>query len=191
MKRDIFDGMTHKKTLISLLAALLLLVLAVAVWRWFVRPTHILVVNALKAQQADFVLNNDSRHIRVDCIDTEQMESLDGYDAVVLYGRRLFLSEEQMGELRRVAKKGVLIFTKTLKSSQFTIDENLSKEQVAKLQAYFDNENRQNFRNGLRYLRHLATLFRSGRTSATACAFCDILPPPSAGATRNTASRWT
>lgn len=154
--------MTHKKALISLLAALLLLVLAVAVWRWFVRPTNILVVNALKAQQADFVLNNDSRHIRVDCIDTEQMESLDGYDAVVLYGRRLFLSEEQMGELRRVAKKGVLIFTKTLKSSSFTIDENLSKEQVAKLQAYFDNENRQNFRNGLRFLRHIATPLRWG-----------------------------
>lgn len=162
MKRDIFDGMTHKKALISLLAALLFLVLAVAVWRWFVRPTHILVVNALKAQQADFVLNNDSRHIRVDCIDTEQMESLDGYDAVVLYGRRLFLSEEQMGELRRVAKKGVLIFTKTLKSSQFTIYENLTKEEADQLQAYFDNENRQNFRNGLRFLRHIATPQRWG-----------------------------
>ena len=154
--------MTRKKSIIGITGIVLGVALLFGLWHLFLRPTRILIVNALKAQQADFVLNNDSRHIHVDCLDTEEVGDMGGYDAIVLYGRRLFLSEEQLQELKRVAAKGTPVFTKTLKSSSFTINENLSKEQVAKLQAYFDNENRQNFRNGLRFLRHIATPLRWG-----------------------------
>ena len=137
-----------KKNFCIIISIVLVLALLFTLWRIFLCPTRILIVNALKAQQADFVLSNDSRHIHVDCLDTEEVGDLGAYDAIVLYGRRLFLSEEQLQEVKRVARKGTPVFTKTLKSSSFTINENLAEEQIAQLQVYFDNENRQNFRNG-------------------------------------------
>ena len=57
-------------------------------YRHYMAPTRILVVNALETQQADFVLNNDSRHIDVSCVDADQMERLDRYDAIIIYARR-------------------------------------------------------------------------------------------------------
>jgi len=132
------------------------------VYRHYMAPTRILVVNALKAQQADFTLNNDSRHIQVECVEAEDMRSLDDYDAIIVYARRIFLTDEQMAEVKRVAEKGVPIFTKTLRTSDFVENHNFDEQQIAILQQYFDNENRQNFRNGLRYLRRLATPHRWG-----------------------------
>ena len=131
-------------------------------YRHWLSPTRILVVNTLKTQEADFILSNDSRHIRVECVEAEEMGRLDDYDAVILFARRLYLNEEQRREVERAAERGIPVFTKTVKSSSFAIHKNLSEEQQGRLQQYFDNENRQNFRNGLRYLRHLATPQRWG-----------------------------
>ena len=141
---------------------LLLAVGGYVVYRQFMAPTRILVVNALEAQQADFVLNNDSRHISVSCVDADQMTSLDGYDAIIFYARRIFLTDEQMAEVQRVAGRGVPIFTKTLRTSDFVENHNLTDAQIDTLKQYFENDNRQNYRNGLRYLRHIATPRRWG-----------------------------
>ena len=155
------------KRILSLLA--LLAVLAVggyAVYRRYMAPTRILVVNALEAQQADFVLNNDSRHISVSCVDADQMGNLGSYDAIIIYARRLFLTDEQTAEIQRVAARGVPVFTKTLRSNDFVENHNLTDGQVDTLQQYFDWGNRQNYGNGLRYLRHLATPHRWGDQQA-------------------------
>ncbi len=141
---------------------LLLAVGGYVVYRQFMAPTRILVVNALEAQQADFVLNNDSRHIDVDCVDADQMTSLDGYDAIIFYARRIFLTDEQVAEVQRVASRGVPVFTKTLRTSDFVENHNLTDAQIDTLKQYFENDNRQNYRNGLRYLRHIATPHRWG-----------------------------
>ncbi|MBR1464636.1 MAG: cobaltochelatase subunit CobN [Prevotella sp.] len=131
-------------------------------YRHWMAPTRILIVNTLRAQEADFILSNDSRHIEVECVEGDQMGSLNGYDAVVIYARRIYLNDEQLAEIERVSKKGVPVFTKALKSTNFVINKNLSKEQIDQLQQYFENENRENYRNGLRYLRHIATPHRWG-----------------------------
>jgi len=151
-----------KRTLSLIAIVAILAAGGYAVYRQFMAPTRILVVNALEAQQADFVLNNDSRHIDVDCVDADEMERLDGYDAIIFYARRIFLTDEQMAEVQRVASRGVPVFTKTLRSSDFVENHNLSDAQIDTLKQYFENDNRQNYRNGLRYLRHIATPRRWG-----------------------------
>ena len=144
----------------------LILVLAVVagygLWHHWMSPTRILVVNALKAQQADIAMSNDSRHIKVDCVDTDELKDFDGYDAVVLYGRRLFLDEQQLQKVSQAAENGTVFFTKSVKSSSFTVYHHLSRLQQDTLQAFFENESRANFRNALRYLRHIATPHRWG-----------------------------
>ena len=154
--------MSRRRILVIVGFLVLLAVVGIAVYRHFMAPTRIIVVNALKAQQADIVLSNDHPQIKVDCVEAEEMGSLAGYDAVIIYARRLFLTPEQEAEVKRVAEKGIPVYTKTLRSNDFVENHNLSKEQIATLQEYFDNENRQNYRNGLRYLRYIATPQRWG-----------------------------
>ena len=120
-------------------------------------PTRILVVNAADAQQADFILNNDSRYIHIDCIETENLKKVDSYDAIVLYGRNLYLNEEQNAMLMKAGERGTVVFTKNARASNPQIFLNISEQQRDTLKQYFDYGNRQNIRNGLRYLRHLAT----------------------------------
>ena len=153
----------HKWAVILVIALVILFTFSLFhLFTFFLSPTRILVVNALKPQQADIVLSNDSRHIHVDCVEVEDMGSLSGYDAIIIYARRIFLSPEQEAEVKRVASKGVPVYTKALRTSDFVENHNLTPEQIVDLQAYFDNESRQNFRNGLRYLRHIATPQRWG-----------------------------
>lgn len=137
-----------------------------AVYRHYMMPTRILIVNALKAQQADFTLNNDSRHIDVTCIDADEMQQIDDYDAIIIFARRIFLTEEQVEAVRQAAERGIPIFTKTLRTNDFVENHNLTPGQVDTLQQYLNNENRQNYRNGLRYLRHIATPHRWGDQQA-------------------------
>ena len=91
--------------------AAVLLVGGYAGYRRWMAPTRILVVNALDSQQADIVLSNDSRHIRVDCVDADEMSNLDSYDAVVIYARRIFLSDSHVEDVKRAAAQGIPAFT--------------------------------------------------------------------------------
>lgn len=97
--------MSRRRILVIVGFLVLLAVVGIAVYRHFIAPTRIIVVNALKAQQADIVLSNDHPQIKVDCVEAEEMGSLAGYDAVIIYARRLFLTPEQEAEVKRVAEK--------------------------------------------------------------------------------------
>lgn len=147
----------HKRTLYIAGSVLLLAIAFTTGYRYWMAPTRILIVNPLPAQAADIVLNNDSRNIEVTCIQTEKLESFKGYDAVVLYGRSLNLNDRQMKEAERAASAGIPLFTISLRNFNTIINRNITPEQEAMLMQYFGDACRQNYRNGLRYLRHIAT----------------------------------
>ena len=147
----------HKKTL-YIAGSILLLATAFTIgYLHWMAPTQILIVNPLPAQAADIVLNNDSRHIQVTCIQTEDLKSLKGYDAVVLYGRSLNLTDSQTKEIERTASAGVPVFTVSLRNFNTVINRNITSDEEAMLLRYFGDACRQNYRNGLRYLRRIAT----------------------------------
>ncbi len=153
-----------KKRIILLLlaAAVALTVAAVVLFRTLFAPTRIAVINATEIQAADWVLNNDCRHIRVTCIDRDSIPNLSRYDAIMIYSRGLFIEDEKMAEIAQLAEKGVPVFTSTTKRSAFDFTRNVSPEQVDTLEVYFKNASRHNYRNALRYMRHIATPNRLG-----------------------------
>ena len=141
----------NKKQASILLGGLLVLAAGCfAAYRHWLAPTRILIVNPLPAQAADIALNNDSRHIEVTCAAMEEVKELSGYDAVMMYGRGLFLDETQIAEVERAAARGIPIFTNALRNFNFIVNRNITPEQQATLQAYFQNGCRQNYRNALR-----------------------------------------
>jgi cobaltochelatase CobN len=147
-----------KRTLgLSALSVLILIALFIVGYAYWYAPTRILIVNTRLAPAADITLNNDSRHIRVTCLPTEEVTSFDGYDAVAIYARGLHFSEEQVAALERTAQKGIPVFTIASPSMPSLYNFNMQAEPHAKLSAYFNNANLRNYRNALRYLRHIAT----------------------------------
>ncbi|MDE6522665.1 MAG: cobaltochelatase subunit CobN, partial [Muribaculaceae bacterium] len=138
---------------ISVAIALIVLVgglfwLIYSIW---IKPTSILVVNPLPAQEAEIILNNDSRNIKVTCVSMEEAKDFESYDAVLMYGRGLYLDSIQLRSLDRAAGKGVPVFTNTLRNFSFVVNHNLNSLQTEKLQLYFSNPCRENYRNMLRY----------------------------------------
>jgi len=154
--------MNKKKASILLGGILILVAGCFTAYRYWLAPTRILIVNPLPAQAADIALNNDSRHIEVKCVRMEEVKELSGYDAIMMYGRGLFLDETQVAEVERAAARGIPIFTNALRNFNFIVNHNITPEQQATLQAYFQNACKKNYRNALRYLRHLSTPQRWG-----------------------------
>ena len=152
-----------KKTGIILITCIaLLLITSYSGWRYWLSPTRILIVNPLPSQAADIALNNDCNDIQVKCIPMEELADVSQYDAILMYGRGLFLNESQMSELEKAANKGIPVFTNSLRNFNFIVNYNITKDQQQLLQNYCQNSCRQNYRNMLRYLREIATPYKLG-----------------------------
>lgn len=128
---------------------------------WF-QPTRILVVNPLPAQAAEITLNNDSRSIKVRCVGMEDAHDFSDYDAVLMYGRGLFLDSLQMQEIDKAAKKGVKIYTNALRNFSFVVNHNIDSLQMETLHSYFRNPCKVNYVNLLKYVRAISTPHRIG-----------------------------
>lgn len=150
------------KIVVCVGAALAAICVAWAIYAYWFSPTRILIVNPLPAQEAEIVLNNDSRSIKVKCQSMETATDFDHYDAVLMYGRGLYLDSLQLESLDKAARKGIPIFTNTLRNFSFVVTHNLDSLQIEMLQLYFSNPCRTNYRNMLRYVRHIATPQRIG-----------------------------
>ena len=144
------------------MVVLIAMAIGIALYLSFIKPTKILIVNALPAQEADIALNNDCPKIKVHFVGMEAFSNASHYDAVLIYGRSLFLNDEQVETLERAAKKGTPIFTNEIRHSRFIINRNITDAQRDTLHAYFQNATRHNYRNLLRYVRHMATPKRWG-----------------------------
>ncbi|NDV82000.1 cobaltochelatase subunit CobN [Bacteroides sp. 51] len=151
-----FEPTRKKRVCIAGLVILLLCIISYISYTVWFSPTRILIINPLPAQAADIILNNDSRHIQITCLPTEEVTNFNGYDAVVLYGRGLYLTDEQMAAIEHSSAKGVRFFTNTFRNFNVIVHRNITDEQQATLLSYFGNPSRQNYRNGIRYLRHIA-----------------------------------
>lgn len=124
--------------------------------RWF-SSTKILVVNSLPAQEAEIRLNNTNKHIDVTCLPMSEAHGFKNYDAVLMFGRGLFLDSIQMADIKEAADAGVKFFTSTLRNFSVDVNYNVTDAQKDTLQSYFRNPCRSNYSNLLRYARAIAT----------------------------------
>lgn len=157
--------MNTRRTGIIIGSILVLVVLAVTIYKYRIAPTRILIVNALSGQEADIALNNDSKQIKISFLKPKDVKDLGGYDAIMMFGRSLFLDDKQIAELKRVADQGVPVFTNAIKNFSFAVNYNLTATQQRILLDYFHNPCKQNYRNALRYLRYIATPNRWGENN--------------------------
>ena len=155
------EGRIRRSLLIAVSCVAALCVFVLAYQLWFSQD-RILVVNALPSQESDLVLDNDSRRIKVVCRKMEEASGFEDYDAVLIYGRGLYLDSLQLASLSRARDNGVPVFINRRQTAGGVACHNLDSLQQSRLQAYVDNPCRPNFRNMVRYLGSLASPWRLG-----------------------------
>ncbi len=137
-------------------AGLAIMAVAAIAFTILFSPVKIAVINATLAQKADIALNNGSRNLHLTFIDQEDVESLKGFDAVILFGRGLYLNDEQIGEVAGCGKKGIPVFTNALNQGHLSLNHNLNEEQHNTLLEYLRNPSKHNFRNAILYIAKIA-----------------------------------
>lgn len=151
-----------KLLLLSLSVIAVMAIAGTAVYFHFFAPTRILLVNPLPAQSAEMRFCEPGDSIKLTCVAMEDASGFCSYDAVLMYGRGLFLDSLQMKDLRQAADKGVKIFTNSLRNFSFIENHNLTPGQTDTLDLYFKNHTKANCANLLRYIRHICTPTRIG-----------------------------
>lgn len=120
----------------------------------FLSPTQIALINFPEYQATNMIIANDSRHIKIDEINQEESKAaLKKYDAILLFGRGLRLSENLYKEITQAEDKGVPIYTVSY-SSYPTLIANIDSAKINQIQAYTHNNCRANYRNLLRYIHN-------------------------------------
>lgn len=145
------------KILIVSAAVILLAAAGFIVYGLYFSPTRILVVNALPAQAAELKLNKEDMLFDLTCVKMEDAADFNDYDAVVMFGRGLFLDSLQMRELDEAVAAGLPVYTYALRNFSFVINENIDESTQHDLDLYLRNGCRENYRNFLRRLRCVAT----------------------------------
>ena len=79
--------------------ALLLILGSYAFYSFLLSPTRIALVNFPSYKVSNIVLSTDSRLIQVDEVTAEQASSLKNYDAILLFGPGLRLTNEQINNI--------------------------------------------------------------------------------------------
>lgn len=148
--------MTHTKISVALLCILIIGLGAWGVSRLTDTQARILVVNPLPAQAVEIMKNSAGSGIEVECVVMDKARDFEEYDAVLMYGRGLYLDSLQMAGMERAAARGVKIFTSTLRNFSMDVTRNITPAQADTLQLYFRNPCRANYQNLLRYVSNIA-----------------------------------
>ncbi len=132
--------------------ALLLVLGLYAFYSLLLAPTRIALVNFPSYQVSNIALASDSRLIQVSEVKAEQASSLKNYDAILLFGPGLRLTDEQTDNIEKAGKKGAAVYTFVFSSGSIG-NHNVDSLQQTQLDTYYNNRSKQNFRNMLHYVR--------------------------------------
>ena len=133
--------------------ALLLVLGLYAFYSLLLSPTRIALVNFPSYQVSNIAMASDSRLIQVSEVKPEDASSLKKYDAILLFGPGLRLTEEQTENIEAAGKKGATVYT-FIFSSGSIINHHVDSLQQQQLDTYYNNRSKVNYRNMLHYIRN-------------------------------------
>ena len=121
-------------------------------WGHYGATTRIALVNFPGYQSSGMILSNDSRHIRYDELEQEEIDKFDDYDCVLVFGMGLKWTDEQRNQIKQLGDKGlpIKVVYATTKENELT---NLETGKDQRISEYLDNGNKKNYRSMSRYIR--------------------------------------
>ena len=141
-----------RRFLFSGIALVLVALASYFLWGHYGATTRIALVNFPGYQSSGMILSNDSRHIRYDELEQDEIDRFDDYDCVLAFGMGLRWNDEQREQIKRLGEKGlpIKVVYATTKENELS---NLETAQDQRISEYLDNGNKKNYRSMSRYIR--------------------------------------
>ena len=141
-----------RRFLFSGIALVLVALASYFLWGHYGATTRIALVNFPGYQSSGMILSNDSRHIRYDELEQDEIDRFDDYDCVLAFGMGLRWNDEQREQIKRLGEKGlpIKVVYATTKENELS---SLETAQDQRISEYLDNGNKKNYRSMSRYIR--------------------------------------
>ena len=141
-----------KYIFLSLLSALLVFILT-ACWRTMCSRTDVAFVNYQVITLGEISKANDNSFIRLYVAPLDDIDSWSDYDAVVINGMGLRITEEQRQQIQTLADKGLPILTTAVTNPANNIV-SMDEWDADSLKQYLAEGGAKNYRSFLNYLRN-------------------------------------
>ena len=141
-----------KYIFLGLLAAILVFILT-ACWRTMCSRTDVAFVNYQVITLGEISKSNDNSFIRLHVAPLDDIDSWSDYDAVVINGMGLRITEEQRQQIQTLADKGLPILTTAVTNPANNIV-SMDEWDADSLKQYLAEGGAKNYRSFLNYLRN-------------------------------------
>ena len=142
----------RKKLYILIIIVAVVLAAAIFGYCKWVSPTKIAFVNYQAAALGKYHKLNNNSWIKIKEVSVEDLSKLSGYDMVFVNGMGLRIVEEQRAQLRKIAEKGIPIYTSMATNPDNDIC-NLDTATVSVIKKYIGGGSKKNYRSLLNYVR--------------------------------------
>mgnify|MGYP000846408945 FL=1 len=140
-----------KKKILTFVALLFLLLAGYFVWRKYIAPTRIALVNFISYQASNIALSNTDKFIKFEEVPLDKLDQLKKYDFVLVWAMGLKISDEQRNQLIEAANR-VPFHSFAVTNPENDIS-SLSENELKKVSEYLMSGNKANYQNLALYVR--------------------------------------
>ncbi len=146
--------MDKKKKKIVLITSMALAVALLAIWLYsaVAGPTRVALVNFPRYQTARMAQSLDNRSIKLFSVELEEFETLKNYDAVLIFGMGIRMTDDHRALLEKLKAKGTPIYSTSVTDPVNRIT-SLDSVRQSTVKAYLDNGGTRNYRSLFNYIR--------------------------------------
>ena len=146
--------MDKKKKKIALITSMALAVALPAIWLYsaVAGPTRVALINFPRYQTARMAKSLDNNSIKLSQVELEEFETLKNYDAVLIFGMGIRMTDDHRALLEKLKAKGTPIYSTSVTDPVNNIT-SLDSAHQATLKAYIGNGGPCNYRSLFNYIR--------------------------------------
>ncbi len=141
-----------KKYLIGILISIVVIGTGYSTWSKWIAPTKVALINYPEFMSTKIARSVDNFFIDVDVYDQKEIEKLEQYDMLLVFGMGLKLTAEQEAYVKQVGEKGTGIYLQSSTTKELELT-NLEDSIKTTVKVYLDNGGNKNYANVLRYIR--------------------------------------
>ena len=140
-----------RKKFLLLVSLLIIGIVGYFVYRKYMAPTRIALVNFITYQASNIAYSNKDKLVKYEEVSLEELDKLKNYDFVLVWAMGLKISDEQRNQLIEASQKV------PLHSFMVTNPENelstLNEMELKRITEYLESGNKENYKNLALYIR--------------------------------------
>jgi cobaltochelatase CobN len=144
--------MVKKKIKLSIIILAAIAAIVLAFWVVRANETRVAMINFPNFQYAKMVKSNDNDFIRLEQLTLDDFDKLKRYDAVLIFGMGIHMTDEHRAILNRLKTKNILIYSTAVTDPDNRIS-TLDSTQEKQVAAYLGNGGGKNYRSLFNYIR--------------------------------------